>query len=140
MYDQREFAWTDAGFQAPPLASGVVYELHLGTFTPEGTLDAAADRLGYLAELGVTHVELMPVAAFDGRYGWGYDAVALYAVHEPYGGPDALKRFVMRSTAKAWPCCWMWCTTISGRAGITPANSGPMSWIGTYALGRSSET
>jgi maltooligosyltrehalose trehalohydrolase len=97
VYDQTEFAWTDAGFQAPPLASGILYELHIGTFTSEGTLDAAADRLEYLVELGVTHVELMPVAAFDGRHGWGYDGVALGAVHEPYGGPDGLKRFVNRA-------------------------------------------
>ncbi len=94
VYEQTAFVWTDAGFQAPPLASGILYELHIGTFTTEGTLDAAADKLEYLAELGVTHVELMPVAAFEGRHGWGYDGVALNAVHTPYGGPDALKRFV----------------------------------------------
>ncbi len=94
VYDQAQFQWTDAEFQAPPLASAVIYELHIGTFTPEGTLDAAINKLDYLAELGVTHVELMPVAAFDGRHGWGYDGVALNAVHEPYGGPDGLKRLV----------------------------------------------
>ncbi len=59
-----------------------------------------SDKLDYLAELGVTHVELMPVAAFAGRHGWGYDGVALYAVHEPYGGPDALKRFVNAAHGK----------------------------------------
>jgi maltooligosyltrehalose trehalohydrolase len=94
VYDRGAFAWSDAGFQPPPLAGGIVYELHIGTFTAEGTFDAAADKLEYLAELGVTHVELMPVAAFEGRHGWGYDGVALFAVHEPYGGPDGLKRFV----------------------------------------------
>ncbi len=94
VYDHSEFVWNHAGFQAVPLASGIVYELHIGTFTPEGTFDAAIARLDYLARLGVTHVELMPVAAFDGRHGWGYDGVALSAVHEPYGGPDGLKRFV----------------------------------------------
>jgi maltooligosyltrehalose trehalohydrolase len=93
VYDQTAFEWNDAGFQAPPLASAIVYELHIGTFTPEGTFDAAAGKLAYLAELGVTHVELMPVNAFEGDHGWGYDGVALYAVHEPYGGPDGLKRF-----------------------------------------------
>jgi maltooligosyltrehalose trehalohydrolase len=72
----------------------VSYELHVGTFTPEGTLDAAVGRLGHLVDLGIDLVELMPVAAFPGRHGWGYDGVHLYAVHEPYGGPDALKRFV----------------------------------------------
>jgi len=71
VYDQSAFAWTDARFQAPPLASGILYELHIGAFTPEGAFDAAAGKLDYLAKLGVTHVELMPVAAFDGRHGWG---------------------------------------------------------------------
>jgi maltooligosyltrehalose trehalohydrolase len=94
LYDQNLFAWSDAKFQAPPLASGVIYELHIGTFTQEGTLDAAIAKLDYLADLGVTHVELMPVASFAGHHGWGYDGVALFAVHQPYGGPDALKRFV----------------------------------------------
>ena len=94
VYDQRAFRWSDQGFNAPPLASAIIYELHLGTFTPEGTLDSAIAKLNYLRDLGITHVELMPVAAFDGNHGWGYDGVALFAVHEPYGGPDALKRFV----------------------------------------------
>ncbi|GLF97821.1 malto-oligosyltrehalose trehalohydrolase [Streptomyces yaizuensis] len=75
------------------LAGAVLYELHTGTFTAEGTLDAAAARLGDLAALGVTHVELMPVCPFPGTHGWGYDGVAPWAVHEPYGGPDALRRF-----------------------------------------------
>ncbi len=94
IYDQIVFRWSDTGFKAPPLASAIVYELHIGTFTPQGTLDAAIEKLDYLRDLGVTHVELMPVAAFAGQHGWGYDGVALYAVHQPYGGPDALKRFV----------------------------------------------
>jgi len=94
IYDQAAFEWSDARFQAPPLASAIVYELHIGTFTPEGTFDGAAEKLVYLAELGVTHVELMPVNAFEGEHGWGYDGVALFAVHQPYGGPDGLKRFV----------------------------------------------
>jgi len=94
VYDHRGFSWSDATFQAPPFASGILYELHIGTFTPEGTFDAAAKRLEYLARLGVTHVELMPVGAFEGHHGWGYDGVAINAVHEPYGGPDGLKRFV----------------------------------------------
>ena len=94
VYDQGAFGWTDMKFQAPPLASGVIYELHIGTFTEEGTLDAAIGMLDYLVNLGITHVELMPVASFAGNHGWGYDGVALFAVHEPYGGPDAMKRFV----------------------------------------------
>ncbi|MCX5403813.1 malto-oligosyltrehalose trehalohydrolase [Streptomyces sp. NBC_00335] len=77
-----------------PLQDAVLYELHIGTFTPEGTFDSAAARLGHLVALGVTHVELMPVCSFPGRHGWGYDGVAPWAVHEPYGGPAGLVRFV----------------------------------------------
>jgi maltooligosyltrehalose trehalohydrolase len=100
VYDQAAFHWTDAGFQPAPLASAIVYEMHLGTFAGKGTLDAAIAKLDELVDLGVTHVELMPVAAFGGDYGWGYDGVAFFAVHEPYGGPDALKRFVDTAHAK----------------------------------------
>jgi maltooligosyltrehalose trehalohydrolase len=94
VYDHNRFGWTDGGWRGMPLAGSIVYELHVGTFTPEGTLDAAIDRLDHLVELGIDLVELMPVAAFPGKHGWGYDGVHPYAVHEPYGGPDALKRFV----------------------------------------------
>ena len=94
VYDQSEFVWSHTRFKAPPLASAVIYELHIGTFTAEGTLDAAINKLDHLTDLGITHVELMPVASFAGDRGWGYDGVALFSVHEPYGGPDALKRFV----------------------------------------------
>jgi maltooligosyltrehalose trehalohydrolase len=92
--DPGAFAWSDAGWCAPPLASAVIYELHVGTFSPEGTFDGALARLDALVELGVTHVELMPVAAFSGERGWGYDGVFPFAVHEPYGGPEGLARFV----------------------------------------------
>jgi maltooligosyltrehalose trehalohydrolase len=88
------FVWTDSEWQAPPLSSAVFYELHVGTFTPHGTFDAAIDKLDHLAELGVTHVELMPVNEFSGDRGWGYDGVDLYAPHHAYGGPNGLKRFV----------------------------------------------
>jgi maltooligosyltrehalose trehalohydrolase len=94
IYDQTAFAWSDAGWQAPSLARAVIYELHIGTFTPGGTFDSAMERLAYLVELGVTHVELMPVAAFPGGQGWGYDGASLFAVTEQYGGPDGLKRLV----------------------------------------------
>jgi len=100
VYDQGAFQWTHAGFQPAPLPAAVVYELHIGTFTPSGTLDAAIDKLDHLVSLGVTHVQLMPVASFDGEFGWGYDGAALFAVHEPYGGPDALKRFVNAAHAR----------------------------------------
>ena len=75
-------------------AGGVVYELHVGTFTPEGTLDAAIGRLGHLVRLGVDFVELLPVNAFNGTHNWGYDGVLWYAVQETYGGPAAYQRFV----------------------------------------------
>jgi malto-oligosyltrehalose trehalohydrolase len=93
-YDHGAFAWTDRAWRGRPLAGAVLYELHVGTFTPEGTFDAAIERLDHLTDLGVDAVELMPVAAFPGRHGWGYDGVDLWAVHDPYGGPDGLKRFV----------------------------------------------
>jgi maltooligosyltrehalose trehalohydrolase len=94
VYDHAAFPWRDAGWHAPPLASSIQYEMHVGTFTPGGTLASAIEQLDYLVELGITHVELMPVAAFAGDRGWGYDGVDLYAVAEFYGGPDGLKRFV----------------------------------------------
>ncbi|HVR18682.1 MAG TPA: alpha-amylase family glycosyl hydrolase, partial [Polyangiaceae bacterium] len=80
-----------------PLAEHVIYELHIGTFTPEGTYAGAAERLELLAELGVTTIELMPVAAFDGTRGWGYDGVAHYAPFAPYGTPDELRALVDRA-------------------------------------------
>jgi maltooligosyltrehalose trehalohydrolase len=92
--DHSRFQWTDQTWQARPLSSAIIYELHTGTFTPAGTFNSAIDRLDYLVDLGVTHVELMPVAAFLGNRGWGYDGVALYAPHQAYGGPDGLKRLV----------------------------------------------
>ena len=92
--DHSRFEWHDQRWQAPPLSSAIIHEIHVGTFTPQGTFDAAIERLDYLVELGITHVELMPVASFLGERGWGYDGVAIYAPHEPYGGPDGLKRFV----------------------------------------------
>ncbi|MFC5998218.1 malto-oligosyltrehalose trehalohydrolase [Quadrisphaera sp. GCM10027208] len=94
VFDTGRHEWGDDGWAGLDVRGRLFYELHVGTFTPEGTLDAAAQRLDHLVDLGVEVVELMPVAAFPGRWGWGYDGVALYAVHEPYGGPAALQRFV----------------------------------------------
>lgn len=90
----EEFAWEATHWQGIPLREYVLYELHVGAFTPEGTLDAAIRRLPYLRDLGVTAVELMPVAACPGERNWGYDGVYPYAVQDSYGGPQALKRFV----------------------------------------------
>jgi maltooligosyltrehalose trehalohydrolase len=94
LLDHAAFPWTDAAWEAPPLSAAIIYELHIGTFTPKGTLDAAQDKLDDLRDLGITHVELMPVNAFPGIQGWGYDGVDLFAPHQPYGSPEALKRFV----------------------------------------------
>lgn len=94
VYDQDAYAWGDAGWPGRALEGGIVYELHVGTFTPGASFDSACARLDHLVSLGVTHVELLPVNAFNGTWNWGYDGVDWYAVHEPYGGPDGLKRFV----------------------------------------------
>ncbi|TDV53673.1 malto-oligosyltrehalose trehalohydrolase [Actinophytocola oryzae] len=93
-YSHDAFDWTDDGWTGRRLAGGVVYELHIGTFTEQGTFNAALEHLDHLVELGVDFVEVLPVNAFDGTTGWGYDGVSWGAVHEPYGGPDAFKRFV----------------------------------------------
>jgi maltooligosyltrehalose trehalohydrolase len=95
--DHTRYAWRTAAWAGRPLPGAVLYEMHVGTYTREGTFDAAAGRLEHLVELGVTHVELMPVCPFPGRHGWGYEGVSLWAVHEPYGGPEGLKRFVDRA-------------------------------------------
>jgi maltooligosyltrehalose trehalohydrolase len=100
LVDHSAFRWSDAGWRSPALGSAVIYELHVGTFTPESTLDAAISRLEYLRELGVTHISLMPLASAEGDRGWGYDGVALYAPLEAYGGPDAVKRFVDAAHAR----------------------------------------
>ncbi len=92
--DDAAFAWNDHDWQAAPLSSALIYELHVGTFTPEGTYRGAEAHLDYLKALGVTHLELMPVANFSGRRGWGYDGVNLYAPFHAYGSPGDLKHFV----------------------------------------------
>ena len=93
-YRHREFRWSDDGWTGRQLAGGVVYELHIGTFTQDGTFDAAIARLEHLVELGVEFVELLPVNAFNGTHNWGYDGVLWYAVQENYGGPAGYQRFV----------------------------------------------
>jgi maltooligosyltrehalose trehalohydrolase len=92
--DWRAFPWSDGHWSGLPLEQTVLYELHVGTFTPGGTFTAAAERLPYLKDLGVTAVELMPVADFPGRRNWGYDGVALFAPARCYGHPDDLRRLV----------------------------------------------
>jgi maltooligosyltrehalose trehalohydrolase len=90
----REFHWTDAGWHNFPLDRYIIYELHVGTFTPGGTFDAVASELDYLKALGITAVELMPISQFPGSRNWGYDGVFPYAVQNSYCGPAGLKRLV----------------------------------------------
>ncbi len=94
LWEPAPQAWTDGGWTGRSVQGAVIYELHIGTFTVEGTFDSAIEKLDYLVDLGVDFVEVMPVNAFPGTHGWGYDGVLWYAVHEPYGGPDGLVRFV----------------------------------------------
>ena len=88
------FAWSDSEWRGIALEECIFYELHVGTFTPQGTFDGVISRLDYLAELGITAVELMPVAQFPGNRNWGYDGVYPFAPQNSYGGPDGLKRLV----------------------------------------------
>ncbi|HPQ80367.1 MAG TPA: malto-oligosyltrehalose trehalohydrolase [bacterium] len=92
--DHSVFRWTDGSFTPPAFGDMILYEIHVGTFTPEGTFAAAADRLEALKEIGVNAIELMPVAAFPGERNWGYDGVYPFAVQASYGGPGGLKDFV----------------------------------------------
>jgi maltooligosyltrehalose trehalohydrolase len=97
--DPAKFQWTDAGWKGAGREGQVLYEVHIGTFTQDGTWEAAARELPALAELGITIVEVMPVAEFPGRFGWGYDGVDLFAPYHLYGGPDDFRRFVDRAHA-----------------------------------------
>ena len=94
LWEPAPQAWAEDGWTGRSAQGAVIYELHIGTFTPAGTFDSAIEKLDYLVGLGVDFVEVMPVNAFSGTHGWGYDGVLWYAVHEPYGGPDGLVRFV----------------------------------------------
>lgn len=100
VFDLSRFDWSDDDWTGRQLAGGVIYELHVGTFTPEGTLDSLIARLDHLVDLGVTHVELLPVNAFNGQWNWGYDGVLWYAVHEVYGGPAGYQRLVDAAHAR----------------------------------------
>ncbi|WP_396930199.1 malto-oligosyltrehalose trehalohydrolase [Mycolicibacterium sp.] len=94
LWDASTAQWSDRQWTGRSIEGAVIYELHTGTFTPAGTFEAAVEKLDYLVDLGVDFVQLMPVNAFNGDHGWGYDGVLWYAVHEPYGGPDGLVRLI----------------------------------------------
>lgn len=100
LVDPRQHSWQTAGWAGRPWDDAVIYELHTGTFSPEGTFDGIARRLDHLVDLGVTALELMPVAQFGGVRGWGYDGVLLYAPHRAYGGVEGLKRLVDAAHAR----------------------------------------
>ncbi|MEC5322730.1 malto-oligosyltrehalose trehalohydrolase [Aurantimonas sp. A3-2-R12] len=100
LVDPADFVWKSVDWAGRPWREAVFYELHTGTFTPEGTFEAIIDKLDYLREVGVTAIELLPVAQFGGRRGWGYDGVLLYCPHEAYGGVDGLKRLVDAAHAR----------------------------------------
>lgn len=103
--DWRHFAWTDGEWNGLALEDAVFYELHVGAFTPEGDFAAVAARLEYLRDLGVTAIELMPVADFPGRWNWGYDGVAPFAPARCYGSPDDLRSLVDRAHALGLAVC-----------------------------------
>jgi len=100
LVDPRTYEWRTADWRGRPWEETVLYELHTGAFSPEGTFDGVRQRLDYIASVGVTAVEIMPVAQFGGNRGWGYDGVLLYAPHVAYGGPDGLKRLVDEAHAR----------------------------------------
>ncbi len=125
VWDATAFAWTDQGWPGREVLGGVFYELHVGTFTPGGTLDAAIERLDHLVDLGVDTVELMPVVPFPGERGWGYDGVSWYAVHEAYGGPEALQRFVDAAHGRGLAVCLDVVHNHFGPAGNYVAEFGP---------------
>ena len=97
--DPGAFTWTDEAWRGCGLEGQIIYEMHIGTFTPAGTWAAALDKLPILADLGLTVLEVMPVADFPGRFGWGYDGVDLYAPTRLYGSPEDFRRFVDRAHA-----------------------------------------
>ena len=100
-----------------PAADQVLYELHIGTFTPEGTWNAAAEKLGHLADTGITCLEVMPVAEFPGRFGWGYDGVDLFVPTRLYGKPDEFRAFVDRGA-------WDWGSADRSGCGVQPHRAG----------------
>ena len=125
VFDAAAYAWSDDAWRGTDVRGRVLYELHVGTFTPEGTLRAAIGRLDHLVNLGVDIIELMPVQAFDGAHGWGYDGVGLFTVHEPYGGPAALQELVDAAHSRGLGVCLDVVHNHMGPAGNYLATFGP---------------
>jgi maltooligosyltrehalose trehalohydrolase len=105
VYDQNAYEWHDGDWTGHDLPGSVIYEMHIGTFTVNGTFDSAIERLPHLADLGIRHVEVLPINAVNGVWNWGYDGVDWYAVHAPYGGPEGFKRFVDACHAHGLAVC-----------------------------------
>ena len=126
LVDHADFTWSDNGFQAKPLAAAIIYEMHVGTFTAEGTFRSAIERLDHLVELGVSHVELMPVADFPGDFGWGYDGVALFAPRQALWRTRRAQAVRQRGALpRSWPSFSTLFTTTSGRRGNYTSQFGP---------------
>jgi maltooligosyltrehalose trehalohydrolase len=125
VFDASLHPWSDDAWPGRSALGAVFYELHVGTFTPEGTLDAAIERLDHLVDLGIDIVELLPLAAFAGERGWGYDGVDLYAVHRAYGGPAAFQRFVDAAHTRGLGVCLDVVYNHVGPAGNYLAEFGP---------------
>ncbi len=102
--DPKAFRWTDGSWRGVALEHQVIYEMHIGTFTPQGTWAGAIEQLEELAAIGITVIEVMPVADFPGSFGWGYDGVNLFAPTHLYGAPDDMRRFVDRAHAFGIGC------------------------------------
>ncbi len=119
LVDHGAFRWSDGGWHGHELAAAVIYELHVGTFSHDGTFDGAIEHLQHLVDLGVNAVEVMPVCEGSGSRGWGYDGVDLWAPHHSYGAPRALSVLSTPATAAISPSCSTSYITISGRPGIT---------------------
>ena len=138
--DPGAFRWTDAGWRGLAMADLILYELHVGTFTPEGTFDAVIARLPYLLDLGVTALEIMPVAEFPGRRNWGYDGVSLYAPHSGYGGPEGLRRLVDAAHRAGLAVLLDVVYNHLGPEGTTSASSAPTSPTATAPPGARDST
>ncbi len=111
----NDFSWNDSGWTGIALEKYIIYELHIGTFTKEGTFEGVEKRIKYLKELGITAIEMMPVAQFPGERNWGYDGAYHFAVQNSYGGANGLKRFVDECHKKGYRLYWMLCIIISGQ-------------------------
>ena len=121
----QSYRWSDQQWRGVAAEDLVIYELHVGAFTPEGVFDAIVPRLAQLAALGVTAIELMPVAQFPGDRNWGYDGVHPYAVQNSYGGPRRCSGWSMPPIGSGWRCCWTWSITTWARRGTTWRSSAP---------------